>query len=350
MLRRILGLTVKDLRNGARSHFFTAVAVTALLIAAVNHFVLPTDINPERQVVMLDLTGAVCHGRGQVGSAGPPTRLVASQEELEAALAADRYSVGLILSPSAGREPEITILFHGGEATEVRNSTSADVAMLVQRLLGETTAIDTQVLRPGARHTSQPLGRVLVPFWLYADVILSMLGFGAALIFTEKQEGTLVAYRVTPGRLWEYMIAKALSLALLGLVFAAILVGLSPGMSPDVVSLGVLVALGAMFVSLLAITVSSYFADLTQFLYVALAMEAVLILPVYSYFFPSFAPEAARWLPTYHLVFAFRQALLGDIGGHVIAEAVRSLALSSGVMLVAGSMFVRRQIEKARGD
>jgi hypothetical protein len=350
MGRRLAHLVAKDTRVSVRNHFFTVALILALLITLVNTFLVPEDISLERRTFILDTTPEQrLQAEFLAGAREWAVIPAASREELETGMLDYRHSVGVIVAPGSAI-PEVSLVFQRDENAQVRNLVAADVEAQVRRAYGpaEPEAVVGQVvLRGETAPEKPPFNKLLLPFWLYTLVILGMIGFGAALVFREKEDGTLRAYQVTPGRIWEYLLGKAVSLSLLGVFFAFLLALLNLGLGVNYLHLALITVLGSVFVGLLAITVANFFEDLTQFIYAGLVLEAFLFIPVFTYFFPSFAPAVSQWLPTYHALFAFREIVFPTEGARLIREAVWVLAIANIILLFLGSLAFRKQLERA---
>lgn len=137
------------------------------------------------------------------------------------------------------------------------------------------------------------------------------LFFMGAMVLLEKSQRVHCALAVTPVRVGEYIVAKALALMAVGLL-VALAVGAAAGMRLSGILLSV--SLGSILFTLLGMMVACYSASLNQFLLMSVPVEIVTLLPALFYGYGSLrsplwllnpgvatiallGPDTALWLP-----------------------------------------------------
>ena len=169
----------------------------------------------------------------------------------------------------------------------MRNLLAVSVEAQLRELYGEPwpqqVQLQQQFLRPQTEAATVPFNHLMVPIFLFSDAAMIGLLFIIALIFMEKEEGTLMAYLVTPGRVFEYLLSKALSLALLAVVFTAIFVPPILGMQPNYLHLLAVMVVTSIFTSLLGAWLGLYFENLNQAMFPMVGLIVVLGIPAVAY-------------------------------------------------------------------
>lgn len=347
MLRRLWLSMRRDNLINWRNHYYTVVIAVAVLYLIVLKWLVPETATTKHATYLVDLTSgarvaAVLQAKG--------ASVLNSTDELRQAVQGNRNSVGILVEDGQPL-PEVTLFFQGHENPKLRNllaaTTEDALRQIYERPWPQAVAIEQQVLRSSGEAAVVPFNKQLLPVFLLSDPALIGLLFIAALFFLEKQEGTLKAYMVSPGRVWEYLASKALTLTLLAILFTLILVPPIMGMAPDYVSLLALMVVGSLFGCLLGAWVAVYFENLTQFLFPAIVAMAALTLPMASYMMPSFSPLWLRLLPTYPLIFGLREALFPSGNPQVIYSALATLLVLDAVLLAGASLSFKRQVARS---
>ncbi|MBO8128386.1 MAG: ABC transporter permease [Peptococcaceae bacterium] len=345
MLRRLGHLIVKDGRVAVRNHYVTVVVILAAFYIVFTNFIVPDDISLNHRTYILDTTPQKILLRkalqeDQEGRVHP----VSSRDELRKRMLGDRNSIGLVIEPGP-EHLQIIFVFQGFESQRARNLLAAAVDDMAIDLFGWERAaeITTITLRESVSAPKPPFNLALLPVLLLSEAALTGLFFIAAMIFMEKEDRTLQAYAVTPGGIWEYLLAKTIVLAALAVGFTLALILSTIGTGINFLQLVVVTLLGSAFASLLGALLANYFNNLTEFIFPMLGGIALLSLPAISYFWPSFSPGWMTWLPTYPLIFALREILFSAGSPEIVRQAIWQLLVYNVVILpVAVAAFRRR--------
>src|SRR5688572_31457208 len=83
-----------------------------------------------------------------------------------------------------------------------------------------------------------------MPVLILSNLLINTFYFMAGLVLLEKAEGTLMAQRVTPLRVWEYLVSKVVTLTLLTVCesFLIVLFGYGPTFGAIALLLGVILS------------------------------------------------------------------------------------------------------------
>lgn len=348
MLRRIWTGLLRDNKINFRNHYYTVTIAFALLYLVAVIWLFPTEGSLKHATYLLDQTsdGRIAAAAVRQDQEGR-LRLVGSVEEMRAAMQENQNSVGIAVADSSPL-PTATLFFQGHENPRLRSLLAVSTEEWLRELEGQprpgVTRIETIALRGESAPPRIPFNHSLIPVLLFSDAGMLGLLLIAALIFFEKGEGTLKAYLVTPGRIWEYLLSKALSLALVAVSFTLILVVPVLGTGPNYLHLLGVMALGAILTALLGALAAVWFDNLSQFLFPAIGLIALLSLPAVAYFVPSFSPLWIRWLPTYPMIFGLREAAFPSGNPEIVTSAMAILLAVDLLLLFLTSLAFRRRL------
>jgi len=349
MLHRFLTLTAKDLRLIVRSHMLTVLVVVALIYVGAVNFLVPEDVSSETAVVLWDQTAVqsvrqLYEASVESGAADAEIIFVDSKTAFEEAMAV--YGNRLGLRVEGGEMPErVVVTYQGHENPEVRRLLEASLKQQLGPLRGDTfPAFTTETLQPGTTAERPPFNLSLLPILIFSEASMIGLLLAAALFYSEKTEGTLRAYRVTPGGLAEYLLAKSVAMGVVGLVSATIITLFTIGLDVNWLAVVGVVFLSAVVVTLLTLVVANMFQTISQFLFTGVLLNLTLALPAVSYFLPGFAPVWLKWLPTYPMIFALREAYFPTGAGAILTGAVGQILLTLAVLLPLAVVAFRRRL------
>ncbi len=349
MVHRFLTLTAKDLRLIVRGHMLTVVVAVALIYVGLVNFVVPEDVIVKPTVVLWDQTTVqsvrrLFEAAVDGGAADAEIILVDTEAAFEEAMAVHGNRLGLRVE--GGETPErVVVTYQGHENPEVRRLLEASLRQQLGPLRGEAPlTFATETLQPGTAPERPPFNLSLLPILIFTEAGMIGLLLAAALFYSEKTEGTLRAYRVTPGGLTEYLLAKSVAMGLLGLVSTTIVTLFTVGLDVNWPAILGVVFLSAVVVTLVTLVAANMFQTISQFLFTGVLLNLVLALPTVSYFLPGFAPVWLRWLPTYPMIFALREAYFPTGAEAVLTGAVGQILLTLVVVLPLAVLAFRRRL------
>ncbi|HSW09752.1 MAG TPA: ABC transporter permease [Bacillota bacterium] len=343
MLRRFSALVARDIKLVVRNHHLTIVVAVAVLYALLVRFLIPAELAFEPNLVIWDRTAtraiATWYRETEPGRA----KVVDSEAAYEEALReANRIGVKV----TGDRLPEeLELTFQGFEGMRSRRLLEAIFSFQVTAMLrGVPPGFPATVLRPGEGGEQPALNLSLVPVLvLFEAAMLGML-LSAVLLFGEKDEQTLRAYRVSPGGIAEYLLARSLTMSILALISAAVLTLLTVGPAANWPVILAVVFLGSMTLTLAAMVLASLFRNVGQFYLPYFLITLVLMLPMVVYFQPGMRLPLIDLLPTYPLVYALREAYFPTGSPGVMTGAVLQLLATLAVVLPLAILTFRRQL------
>lgn len=339
-MRRLATLFSQDVvlawRNG---HVAVVLAIAALMIALV--VFLPDEIDTGPSEYVLDTIPGSPVREALVELGADVDGLPEGRAQLDSLLDEHRNATGVVISGSVDR-PAVEIIQRTALPDESINLLEATIDLVIRGLQGgEVPWAPVERLRPQAEVV--PMNLAGVPVFLAFEV--GILGFllVAVFVFGEKQEGTIRAYRVTPGGLWPYIASKTLVFTVLAIVYGFVVVVAGFGLAVNWFAIMGLVVWASAFMTVFGLGFAAWFRNLSHWFFPGLAMLVLNMLPFFAYIYPVFNPAWVRAIPSYGLVFALREALFptGD------AELIRQTLLS-GLAWLAGAVVFAAVSVRAR--
>jgi ABC-2 type transport system permease protein len=277
---------------------------------------------------------------------GIEVTLVDDAVELRRQVEADDLDAGLVLAPGfdealrAGRQPELPFYIGGESLASTRVVLSVTTLDLVRAVEGRSSQVEVVLEDFGAE--TVPIASRLVPVIVMYALVMAGIFLTAFAVVEEREKRTLEALVVTPLRLSEVLLAKALMGFVVAVAMAFVTLALNGalGGSPAALLLSVTVA------ALMSTAIGLVFATgarSVQMLFALVKGTGFLIVgPVVFYLFPEWPQWIARIFPTYWFIDPiYRTAIEGAGLGEVWWELVVALAISA-VLLVAVVALARR--------
>ena len=119
---------------------------------------------------------------------------------------------------------------------------------------------------------------------ILSNLIINTFYFMAGLVLLEKAEGTLIAQRVMPLRVWEYLISKVTTLTLVTVCESFVIVLFGYGATFGAVQLLLGVVSSAVLLVLVGFLIVIRYDSINEFLFPSFVFSLVLVLPFLSYF------------------------------------------------------------------
>lgn len=348
MLKRYKSLLKKDIITGYRNYFFYIVIGVALLFAGIINFVIPEDASIKPTVYYYssyngDMENILNEVIITSQKKGNKIYKAKSRDEVVGRMEENFNSIGMIIKENSKR-PVIEFIIQGHENPKIINSLLLSMKDDLNIAIGNTMDIKTLVTKEGVHNESIPINKSILPLFILMEP--SMLGFVliAAMIFMEKEEGTIRAYNVSPGKVPEYLASKITLMLILGWISTLISTVLVVGLDFDFLALLLLVTFGSIFFTSLGLIIASFFENLSQSLVWIILISLIIGLPFVSYFVPSFAPIYIRILPTYPLMFAIREAIFPTGNTGIVYTTLGTFAVLAGINYILAIITYRKNL------
>jgi|GEM_PF-1004827 len=355
MLRRFVSLTAKDMRMIVRSYYMAAVLVIAALLIVSIRFLIPADVDTKPAVVVWDNTGTGMVRQwmeAHAGAEGGTLIVVGDAAAYDAALAVPGNRIGIRADGAAALQ-QFELTFQGHESTRTRRLLAATMQQYAAAIGGGDSgsgsggglpSFATRVLEPDRPVQRPPFDQAVVPLAILMESCMVGIFLAAALLYSEKEDRTLRAYRTSPASVAEYLVARCVAMGLLALISAVPITLLTVGLRANWPVLLPLVFLASMVVTAIVMVMANLFNSIGEFMYPAMAMITVLTLPGVAYFMPSYSPVWVRALPSYPLVFALREAYFPTGNHALLTGSVGQLLLTLALVFPLAVLTFRRQL------
>lgn len=320
---------LRDMKVSYRSFYIYIEFVIALIIVAVLLFVIPENFANQGKL-FLHLGSELQQSGIEEALAREDSTVVTlmgSLDEVKAAMAKDRTAQGASITMKDGRI-HYEMVMQGYESEKLRNLLEKVIKM---ELLSESPSFkDTTALRVLKEAPERLSDRIsYMPVLLLLNSAFMGLFIVAAYVFMDKEEGTIKALTVTPVTVREYLLAKSGVMLCTGLLTGLLTTVLVAGKQVHYGLLFILLITANFFGTAVGLYIASFYDSVIKAMGALYVAIMILAFGAVSYFMPSFTPFFIRILPSYPLLFAFREVFLkkADIG---------YVLLNSGLFLCIG--------------
>ncbi len=345
MQKRFFNLLGQDIKIAMRNYFHVVVIVLALLMSAVIHFVVPSEMKLTPNEIFYDAT------EGQVLTSlldelgVESERIYQGRQALVDTVTNDSGFIGIVMEGTLERA-EFTIYHQGSEAAQTLNLFDASLETILASMRGEDNALPLRVLYLRDRTEPIPLNLQMIPLIIVLEAVLLGFLLIAVMVFQDKEEGGVRAYRVSPAGTLEYILSKSVVNMLLALLYSIIIIVSTIGVKVQYLPVLLLILLASFLMTSIGLAVSVFFKNLEEFLFVGVFLMSILGLPMVSYMSPSFAPRFLTILPSYAVLFGIREILFTTGKGGFILQTLLVLLVQSLLFFGIGYMAVRSRLMK----
>lgn len=171
----------------------------------------------------------------------------------------------------------------------------------------------------------------------------SLMGFFivAAYIFLDKKEGVIKAYAITPSPVWQYLLSKVMVLTVTMLATSLMMILPLMGFRINYLVLILFLITTGFFASGLGLVVSGYFDDMAKSFAAMFLLMIGLMLPTLAYFAPSWDPAWLKFVPSYYIIFGFKEIFIRADMGFVLLAAAGYLVAGALLFAWANARFKR---------
>lgn len=190
--------------------------------------------------------------------------------------------------------------------------------------------IEVEALQVG-RKDEIPFNQRMVPSVIYMMVGIMGMFAMVSLVGQERDDRTLIAYRVSPAKLSEFLISKHLTILITGIFSFSVLY--LPVIGFTGYLYGLLIIILTIYIgSCVGIIFGTFFNSAMAAISWIMLMMIILSLPAVSLFIPIFSPPWLKIIPSYYSLFALEAAMFPDNNVEVIHRGLVILTLISLIM------------------
>ncbi len=342
-MKRFINLLRQDMVVAQRNYFHYVVITLAVLMSAVILFLIPNTVKLTPNELFLDLTHEKRledFARDQGTEEG---RIFQSKEGLLEAVDKNSNSLGIILEGDM-ENAKVTVIHQGTESVEIINVLDATIQGALDEIRGITRKANYQVqyLRP--KTDPIPFNKMMVPLMVVTEAV--MLGFLliAVMVFQEKEEGSVRAYRITPSGTMVYILSKAVINVGLAVLYTSILIFLTMGFQVNILAVLMIVVLASFLMTLVGLSISVFFDNLQQFIFIGVLVIGIISMPIASYLTPAISMPFMEWLPSYPVLFGLREVLFPTGKAGMITAVSITLGIEIILFIVISYHAVRNKL------
>ena len=236
--------------------------------------------------------------------------MISSEAEMQATLAESQRAQGVIFRGSL-EAPEFEIIVQGNINEQNINLLKKSLDTLIQTMRGATQPVNAEITILSPDSEPIPLNKNMIPIFMSFEVILLGFMIGAVLIFQSKQEGTIRAYRVSPGGTLVFILSKVILYDTISLIYGLVVALAAFGTAPNYLHLALMILGASTLMTLLGLAIAVFFTNISEWFFAGAMLLVVAMMPTLSYAMPIFTPAFITWIPTYRIIFGFRDILFG---------------------------------------
>jgi hypothetical protein len=279
---------------------------------------------------------------------GESDKLCNSKDELIEIVNKDSNKIGLIIGKENGK-PVITIINQGTESKEIKKLLESSMEYIYKTInplikFEKTSEYKIETLR--AETETVPLNKSMIPLFMVLEAGMLGMFLIVIMIFQEKQEGTVQAYRVSSGGAMMYISSKLFVVTFFSLLYAVVIAIFTLGFSFNYLYFILLTILGSLVLTLIGLATSVFFKNLSEYLFIMMALMTLISLPAVSYFSPSFSPAFFVWMPTYPFMFGLREIFFPTGKLPILSDVMLTLLIECVVLFLISYVVVKFKLMK----
>ena len=193
---------------------------------------------------------------------------------------------------------------------------------------------DLQVINEiGENNVRMDNQEAMVPIFVVFAGALMGIFIIMAYIFLDKDEGVIKAFAVTPSEVWKYLVSKIFVVMTTVVISSSIIVIPIMQLKPNYLLFYPFLLVSSFAFSALGLLVASFFDSISKAFGVLYLIMIGLMLPGFSYYISSFDPSWLRVFPTYPMLEAMKDILMGQADiAYVITYSL--VFLLAGIVLL----------------
>jgi len=353
----ILSIIGKDITMMSREVIFVFLTVLSLVVFGVLYWVLPDKVD--------DTISIGVHGQGITRAlaefAGESEDALGIQvypdiESLRAAVTNKDIEIGLdfpdelISEIAAGNRVTVTVIARPSLPPEITGALTTMAREIAFAVAGDPMPVaqpdeDQIILGFDRGGEALALRDRMRPLYAFMMLIMEAVALGA-LIASEIQHRTVTALLASPAHLSDVLIAKLLMGTLIAFTEAVLMLIIIRGFGPMPGIVLLVLFLGAIMVSGVAMIAGSAGKDLLSTMMLSLAVLIPLAIPAFAVIVPGAAARWVRILPSYSLI----QTIVDtNYYGAGWADSLRHLLTLAGwcaVITLVGVLTLRGRVKR----
>lgn len=332
MIKTLLNTLKIDFKVAFKNSFMLIIIIMAIIYILLINFVLPEKLEmSQTQVIAYDSTSQKIFENNFKN-----LTYINDKDKLKESLLKNESAIGIIL-----KENTAEIVLRGYESQTQINNIKAIISNLYSR-----NYRSYEIITLGKEVNKLSFNKKMLPVLIATDVIMMGFLFIAAMLFQEKQEGSISAYRVTPAGTINYILSKVLINSFLAIIFGIIVAIFTIGFQINYIIYTIIIFISAFLVSLFGLFLAQFYSSISDFIYIALIFNVIAALPVMGYFNPSLYINIFKYIPSYPVMFGIDTLMTsGDISNSLktlIVPIIELLIISPLTYITIKRNLIRR--------
>lgn len=334
MMKRFGSQFIQNLIIIVRNHFHWIILLTLATIIVIYH-IFPESYESKTTTYFYDASPDKAMESFLIDYGMADYIGFESVDALTAFIGSNRNYIGVVYDVEE-EQRTVTLIHNGKPDAKTHNLWKLATEMIMLYEQGELSNMSFQTVALETDPYKMTLKDLLLPIMESFEVMILGFMLVAVAMFQEKEEGSIRAYRVSPGGVWSYILSKAGVWVFLSLIYGTIAIMATHGFDVNWIGLIALIIVGSYFMTVLGMCVAVFFDNMSEWFFIAVTILVINMLPQVSLANPAFSPEWIRILPSYPVMFAVKDALFGTGEVSTIWRTVGLLTAEGvGISLIA---------------
>lgn len=308
-------LVKKDWLLITKNYFFYVTLFMAVLMILLINFVIPADPSIQTKSFFTSTYEMTEEMKASMSEGGYV--FVDSQKLLDEKLKDNLQSIGIIFKENNHMEFRL----QGYENEKFKNLLRITAKMDATNISDGLNVKITQ-LKDINEQKIIPFNQSILPLFHVMEPALLGLFLIASMIFSEKDENTITLYHTTPSKLNNFFLSKIIVLIVLGIISVSLTTLLTIGFTANYFYIIILTVVCSFMGSSIGLLLASFFKSFTNAMMWIVAISILLSFSFMSYFSPSYTPLLMKFLPTYYMIFAYKEGLFPSGNPSIIYQTL----------------------------
>ncbi len=310
-MKRLMNTVKLDFILANRNFFFLIMIGVAFGYVLTVNFLIPENLEFQGGGKYFTDESSQKKPSLYIKLSGNANMLLESEEELLNTVDSEKGSMGIIFRDEGGE-----IIIQGYESQKTINNLKAALFAYQNMFMNNSAANkDIQIEYLSEISDKISFNRKIIPMMMATDILLIALMFIPVMVFQEKKEGSITAYRVTSATPFQYMLSKILVGMVLSIIFSFIFIIFTMGSDVDYLKITFYTLVSSIILSCIGLIIAQYFSSISEFMVPFFAVSMVFFLPVLKIFSPSFHFTGMEFIPSFPIMIGMDDIITNRVTG-----------------------------------
>jgi len=231
--------------------------------------------------------------------------LINNEEELYERINSEKNSLGIVFDNNGGE-----LVVQGYESDRMLNNMKA--SLYAFETSGMNVSENIQVEYLNDFNDKVPFNQKFIPMLMAFDILLISFMFIPVMVFQEKKEGSINAYKVTPAGSIHYMFSKIAVGIVLSAIFSYIFILFTMGANADYLKITFYTVISSIILSNIGLIIAQFYSSISEFVVPFFLVTLMFFLPAVKLFSPSFNFPGIELIPSYPLLIEMDKLVSGE--------------------------------------